>query len=54
MDCGKDDFMRQRCGEWTIDAAERIAKDTREQNQLILENAIRNKANKIVTTNAFK
>lgn len=51
-ECGKDEFLRQRCSEWLIDQVERISKETRDQNQLLLENALRNKAvsTKIATT----
>ena len=31
-EAGKDDFLRQRCGDWLIDAAERIVRETRDKN----------------------
>jgi len=52
-EANKDHFMRERVGQWLIDQAERTAKEVREANQQLVENALRNKAvsNKI---NTFK
>ena len=44
LDCGKDEFLRLRTAEWLIDATQRIVKDVRDNNQQLLENALRNKA----------
>lgn len=38
-----DHYMRERISEWVVDSCERIAKETRDQTQALLENATRNK-----------
>lgn len=35
--------MRERISEWMIDSCERIARETRDHTQSLLENALRNK-----------
>ena len=38
-----DQYLRDRVAEWAVDACERIAKETRDGAQQLLENALRNK-----------
>ena len=40
---GTDLYMRDRVTEWVIDSCERIAKETRDGSQQLLENSLRNK-----------
>lgn len=40
---GSDQFLRERVGEWVVDACERVQRETRDHAQALLENALRNK-----------
>ena len=42
--CENDHFMRLRAGEWLLDASQRIVKEVRDENQQLLEDAIRSNA----------
>ena len=41
-ECGNDHFMRGRAAEWLVEKAIRISHQTKDQNQGLMENAIRN------------
>lgn len=43
VESGTDQYMRERVSEWVVDACERIAKETKDHTQAMLENAMRNK-----------
>jgi hypothetical protein len=53
---GRDQFMRERVSEWVVDSCERIARETRDHTQAMLENAMRNKnANaKFITSTLYE
>ena len=38
-------FMRLRAAEWLLDANQRIVQKSHDENQEVLENAVRNQAN---------
>ena len=41
-DCGPDTFQRGRAAEWLLDSTIRITHQTKDENQKLVENAIRN------------
>lgn len=41
-ECGDDHFLRLRAAEWLMDNSGRLCKEIRDENQGILESAIRN------------
>jgi hypothetical protein len=43
-ECESDHFMRMRAAEWLLDSSERIVKAVRDDNQQVLEKAIRQQA----------
>ena len=43
VDTGSDQYLRERVTEWVVDSCERIAKETRDHTQALLENSMRNK-----------
>ena len=43
-ECDNDHFMRLRAAEWLLDSTNRIVKEVRDENQQLLENAIRSNA----------
>lgn len=44
-ECGDDSFLRLRAAEWLLDSSTRIVKEVRDDNQGVLEKAIRDQAN---------
>lgn len=38
-----DSYMRERVSEWVMDSCERVARETRDGSQSLLENSLRNK-----------
>ena len=42
--CDDDHFMRLRAAEWLIDSCQRLTKEVRDDNQEVLEKAIRDQA----------
>lgn len=54
VDSASDQYLRERVSEWVIDTCERITRETRDHNQALLENAMRNKnANAKYITNTL-
>jgi len=43
-ECQDDHFMRLRAAEWLMDSSQRITKEIRDENQGVLEKAIRDQA----------
>jgi len=52
-ECGRDEFLKSRVHDWLMDNSEKIIKEVRDNNQTLLENALRNK-NVSKKLNAFK
>jgi hypothetical protein len=43
-ECKEDHFLRLRVAEWLMDSSARVAKEMRDDNQAVLEKAIRDQA----------
>ena len=43
-DAGNDEFLRGRAAEWLLDSTIRVTQQTKDENQRLMENAMRNNA----------
>ena len=50
-----DAFRKERVAEWALEACDRVTRETKEANQQILENALKNKqaSNKITNSSLY-
>lgn len=44
LECGRDEFLKERASEWLVESCLRYAREYRDGNQELLEKALRNKS----------